>query len=241
MALLVFFFFATVQSVLADDTYALYRAGTPMAIDGRADEAAWVAAPAVGDFKFPWWVEGKKEQTLAKLLWDDEQLYLLFICEDAHIWAEYTERDGSVYRDDCVEVFTAPNPERPLSYFNIEMNVLGIFLDQYHPDGPGVPVPENWDGQGVRIATSIAGSLNDDGDADSHWILEAAIPLRNFAGVAKNTPPRPGDIWHLNLNRCGGKTNAQYSQWCPSRSDTPQFHAPMDFGKVEFSARARPF
>ena len=116
MALLVLFFVAAALPVLADETYTLYRAGTPVAIDGRLDEPAWVAAPAVGAFKFPWWIEGKKEQTAAKLLWDDENLYLLFICQDAHIWAEHTERDGAVHRDDCVELFTAPNPERPQDY-----------------------------------------------------------------------------------------------------------------------------
>jgi hypothetical protein len=241
MMLLVLFFIVLAQPVLAGDTYTLYRAGTPVAIDGYPNEPAWVAAPAVDAFKFPWWTEGKKEQTVAKLLWDDEHLYLLFICEDAHIWAEHTGRDDGVSQDDCVEVFTAPNPAQPFSYFNIEMNVLGTFLDQHHPDGPKAPVTEQWDGQGMRIATSIAGSLNDDSDADLYWMLEAAIPLRNFAPVAKNTPPKPGDVWHLNLNRCGGKTNAQHSQRCPSRTDTPQFHAPVDFGKVEFSAQARPF
>ena len=114
----------------ADDAYTIYRADAPPTIDGRLDEAAWTAAPDVGGFVFPWWEAGAREQTVAKLLWDDEHLYAAFLCEDAHIWAEHTQRDSAVYRDDCVEVFTAPNPQRPHAYFNIEMNVLGIVLDQ---------------------------------------------------------------------------------------------------------------
>ena len=82
---------------------------------------------------FPWYEAGKKEQTVAKLLWDDEHLYAAFICEDAHISAEHTERDSEVWKDDTVEVFTAPDPDHPQMYFNLEMNVLGIFLDQFHP------------------------------------------------------------------------------------------------------------
>ena len=58
----------------------------------------------VGEFKFPWWKAGRKGQTVAKLLWNDDYLYASFRCEDAHIWAEHTERDSPVYRDDCVEV-----------------------------------------------------------------------------------------------------------------------------------------
>ena len=95
--------------------------------------------------------------------------------------------------------------------------------------------------KGLQVSTFIAGTLNDDEDTDSYWVLEAAIPFENFAGVAKNTPPAPGDVWHLNLNRLGGKTNAQFSQWSASRTPEPQFHAPDDFGRVTFSAVASPF
>lgn len=221
--------------------YTIYRAGTPITIDGRLDEPAWLAAPDVGAFVFPWYESGKQEQTVAKMLWDDTHLYVAFLCEDAHIWAEHTERDSAVWKDDTVEVFTAPNPDRPDAYFNIEMNVIGIFLDQYHPEGPGVPVTEEWNADGIRIATSIAGTLNDDSDEDDHWVLEAAIPIANFAHVAKHTPPKADDVWHLNLNRLGGKTNEQYSQWCPSSTAKPQFHSPADFGRVTFSAAASPF
>ena len=124
------------------------------------------SAPDVGAFVFPGDESGNKEQTVAKALWDDENLYVAFICEDAHIWAERTKRDTSVGKDDTVEVFTVPNPERPQAYFNIEMNVQGIFLDQFHPDGLGVPVEEEWNGEGIQIKTSIVGILNDDNDED---------------------------------------------------------------------------
>lgn len=221
--------------------YAVYRAGTPIVIDGRLDEPAWFAAPDVGKFVFPWYQSGKKEQTVAKMLWDDTHLYVAFLCEDAHIWAEHTERDSAVWKDDTVEVFTAPNPDRPEAYFNIEMNVLGIFLDQFHPKGAGVPLEEEWNGEGIQIKTSIVGTLNDDSDEDQFWILEAAIPFKNFAGIAKHIPPKEGDVWHVGLNRLGGKTNEQYSQWSASTTPKPQFHAPDDFGYVTFSNKVSPF
>ncbi len=77
-------------------TYTVYRAGTPIQVDGRLDEPAWVGAPSVGAFVFPWYESGKQEQTVAKILWDDQNLYVGFICEDAHIWAEHTIRDSPV-------------------------------------------------------------------------------------------------------------------------------------------------
>lgn len=239
MGLLSLSLFSIANAALAGEParYTVLRAASPVTIDGRLDESAWEGVPSVGDFTFPWWEEGKKEQTVAKMLWDDKYLYVSYRCQDAHIWAEHTERDSAVWLDDCVEVFTAPNPDQPDNYFNIEMNVRGFFLDQHHPNGPGEELTEEWNASGVKIATSIDGTLNDDSDIDSSWILEAAIPFENFSNVAKNTPPEPGDVWNLNLNRLGGKTNAQFSQWCASSTKEPQFHAPRDFGRVVFSAK----
>lgn len=221
--------------------YTIFHTSTPIIIDGKLDEPGWTAAPDLGKFKFPWWKSGKQEQTVSKLLWDNDNLYVSFIVEDAHIWAEQTQRDSAVYEDDCVEVFTAPNVNKPQVYFNIEMNVRGAFLDQFHPQGPVRPFTSEWNGEGIKIATSIVGTLNDDSDTDKYWILEAAIPLSNFAKVAKNTPPKSGEIWHLNLNRLGGKTNPQHSQWSPSQTPDPQFHVPEDFGRVVFLRMESPF
>lgn len=238
--LVITLFFTVANSALAADAkrpkYTIQRAAGKIVIDGKLDEPSWKTAKSVGDFKFPWYKAGKKEQTVAKLLWDDEYLYVSYICEDAHISGVTSKRDGPVWRDDCVEVFIAPNPKRPNDYFNIEMNVRGAMLDQHHPDGPGVKVKKQWNSIGVKIKVTIDGTLNNDKDRDRRWILEAAIPLKNYGKVAKNTPPKPGDVWHLNLNRCGGKTNEQYSQWSPSRTKSPAFHVPRDFGRVIFSS-----
>lgn len=215
--------------------YTIQRAASKIIIDGQLNESDWKNARDVGKFRFPWYTAGKKEQTVAKMLWDDRNLYLSYRCEDAHISAEHTRRDSPVYRDDCVELFTAPNPDRPDDYFNIEMNVNRAFLDRHHPDGPGVQPKDNWNAKDVRIAVTIDGTKNDDGDVDREWILEAAIPFANFAKVAKHSPPKSEDVWHLNLNRLGGKTNPQYSQWSPSKTARPNFHVPKDFGRVVFS------
>ena len=215
--------------------YTIRHVTTPIEIDGRLDEAAWKAVPSVGAFQFPWFKQGQREQTDARLLWDKQNLYVAFRCTDAHIWGVHTRHDDPVYRDDCVEVFTSPNPDHRESYFNIEMNVRGAFLDRHHPEGPEKKPPFNWNAQGVKIGITIQGTLNNDKDHDRSWTLEAAIPLANFKKAAKHTPPHHGDIWYMNLNRLGGETNPQFSQWSPGKTKTPQFHAPQYFGRVVFS------
>lgn len=221
--------------------YAIHRAAVPLAIDGKLDEPEWFAALPVGEFVFPWWQSGRKERTSAKLLWDDEYLYLAFVCEDAHITARHNERDGKIPEDDCVELMLAPDADRPHVYFNLEFNVIGGLLDNFRPNGPNQPRAPKWDADGVKIAGTYAGTLNDDTDVDRTWQVEVAIPWRNFAGHAKTVPPRPGAVMHANLNRHGGRTNAQYSQWSPADTPRPSFHTPDRFGRITLSGEFAPF
>ena len=211
-------------------THDIHFTDSEIKIDGQLDEAAWESAQSA-DFQFTWGVDGEKEGTKAKLLCDDEHLYVGFVCQDAYIWAVNTERDSQVYRDDCVEVFTSPNPDQLEKYFNIDMNVNAASLDHFHPEGPGSKV--GWDPE-VLIATSVNGTQNKDDDKDKSWTLEVRIAFASFEGVAKSIPPNDGDEWRLNLNRLGGETNNEKSQWNAGDPDEPSFHAPDYFGRVFF-------
>ena len=62
--------------------YQIFRTAGRIVIDGKVDEPAWKQAPSVGDFHFNWWTAGEKEQTIAKLLWDDEYLYAREIADE---------------------------------------------------------------------------------------------------------------------------------------------------------------
>ncbi|MDX1984820.1 MAG: carbohydrate-binding family 9-like protein, partial [Bryobacteraceae bacterium] len=216
--------------------YDVYRAAGRIVIDGILDEPAWRQAPAAGDFHFNWWKSGEKEQTVAKLLWDDENLYVSYYCHDKHIAAQVIERHGPVSLDDSVEIFLSPNPAKPRNYYGFEMNVIGTMLNFIRADwykGPFFSEPE-----GVRLRTSFHGMrVKQDAAGDNHWILEVAIPLKNFEKDAAHTPPVEGDTWRVNLNRAGGKTNAQYSTWSPVASEKPNFHVPESFGQVRFLNR----
>ena len=217
--------------------YQVLRTSRPLKIDGCLDEADWKSATEIRDFHFPWHTTGKKETTSAKMLWDDQYLYLGHICDDAWITARCQEHDGPVAKDDCFEVMVAPNVDKPNVYFNIEWNVLGAWVDNHRPNGPRQPRAPKWDATGVRIVGRFLGTLNNDRDRDQWWMAEVAIPLTNFSAVAKNTPPKTGDSWYLNLNRHGGDTNLQYSQWSPADTPRPSFHTPHRFGRILFVDR----
>ena len=65
--------------------YTILKVKTAPKIDGRLDEWSWKNAPSVGAFHFPWYKQGLKEQTDARMLWDDKHLYVSFLCQDAHV------------------------------------------------------------------------------------------------------------------------------------------------------------
>lgn len=210
----------------------IHRANSAIVIDGRRDEAGWEAAESMGDFEFTWWEQGDpaKQQTDAKLLWDDDYLYVSFVCSDQDVRATRQGRDSQVYRDDCVEVFASPEFDHPEHYFNLEMNALGEQLDQYRPQGEML---EQWNPEGIRIAVSVDGTINDASDTDTGWSLEVAIPFNAFSKVLPGGRPRGGDRWRLNLSRLEQEMNVK-SQWSQGDRNFPRFHHPEYFGFVEF-------
>jgi len=210
------------------------RAPSSITVDGKLDEPAWKKAQTITGFRFNWYTEGEKEKTVARLLWDNDNLYVGYYCHDRHISGYVRERHGPVSRDDCVEVFISPNPEKPRNYYGFEINVIGTMLNFIRADWWTGGL--RWEPDGVVYRTSYHGlPKKDESPEDDHWILELLIPFRNFARDAAHTPPHPGDVWRLNLNRAGGKTNAQYSTWSPVKTPRPNFHVPESFGYVHFS------
>ncbi|MBK5290453.1 MAG: c-type cytochrome [Acidobacteriia bacterium] len=218
--------------------YQIQRAASTIKIDARLDEPAWAAAPPTSDFIFNWFTAGEKETTEAKLLWDDDNLYVSWRCQDRHISAYVTERHGPVSKDDCVEVFISPDPRKVTNYYTWEINPIGAMLNRCRTDW--WKGPPTWEPEQLSYRTTFHGLAKKDEDTnDREWIVELAIPFKNFMRDAVNTPPRPGDEWRLNLMRTGGKTNAQQSTWSPIAGEKRSFHTPENFGKVVFVAQQR--
>ena len=169
-----------------------------------------------------------------RVLWDDEYLYVFFRCEDEHIAAHFYQRNSAPYRDDCVEVFIAPNQDHPLWYANNEFNCLGTWLIGKHKGDSNEYVIRDK----VLLGRSHAGTINAEDDTDEYWTLEIGIPFESLSDYETDLPPKPGDIWGINFNRCGGDINQQFSQWTASQTDSPNFHRPQDFGRIVFSGDA---
>jgi hypothetical protein len=171
------------------------------------------------------------------MLWDDTNLYIIYVCNDPYLESEVTEHDGPVYQEDAVEIFVTPNPNDISSYFGYEMNINGTLLDYIAFEG-GQERTKNihfpWQSDEVKIVTSYTGTLNNPSDVDQGWILEIAIPWANFRHLGGTIPPQEGDLWRLNLNRTKG-AKGQFSMWSDSHAPHPSFHHSAYFGKAYFA------
>lgn len=224
---------AATACCMAQPRYDIHRASGPIRIDAKLDESDWQQARSAGAFNFPWFQGGEKELTEAKLLWDDINLYVAWYAHDRHISAAVTQRHGPVSKDDCVEIFISPNPDKVKNYYTFEINAIGTMLNRARTDW--WTGPPTWEPEGVQYRATFHGlSRKDESPQDDHWIVEAAIPLKNFVRDAAHTPPRDGDIWRLNLQRLGGITNVQASTWSPLPEGVRSFHTPEAFGTVRF-------
>ncbi len=221
-------------------SYTIERVSSGITVDGRADEEDWQAAAPI-ELIVPWLHDAAEpvQETEVRMLWSATDLFIVYKCADPYIGAEIRDHDGATYLEDTVEIFATPNPDHVFNYYGYEMNVLETLLDYvtFWRDGQRLTGGAGWQSEGVRIATTIDGTLNDHSDRDTGWVLEIAIPFDNFRHLGGRIPPQDGDRWRLNLNRCAGRTAGQYAMWSDSGTPKPQFHVPERFGIAVFSGR----
>lgn len=215
-----------------------YRTATPIQVDGRLDEAAWLQTERLGPFLETESRDQTRYLTWGRLLWDDQYLYVSIEAWDADIWATQTRRDGSLWTEEVLEVFVDPDGDGR-DYVEWEINPLGTVLDIHmeRSYADGGPANARWNADLVRAAVFVEGTVGDRGDRDRWWSAEWAIPWEEIApfGGAQAVPPLDGDEWRLGLYRtdrtaAGGTEN---SAWSPTRD--PSFHTPERFGAVLFS------
>jgi len=201
------------------------------------DKGWWADVPGDLIDEFPWYTGGDKQATTFRAAWCDDGLYLKYDCRDKHISAVATETNGYVWQDSCVEAFVAPSADKPLNYYNFEMNCVGTYLMGTHCDWGEGYMDRSID-IGIEVATTVPGPTKDESPDDDGWLLVARIPWKHFEKEAVNLPPKPGDLWRANLYRLGGKTDPQNACWSPIESPHASFHQPQFFGEIVFVDRS---
>ncbi len=222
-----------------------------MYMDGNLTEQDWQQADIIGNFLLHPQNTAEKDITEARMLWDDECLYIAFKCRDTHISAAKTERNTAVFEDDCVEAFLCPLPQRIKRYINIEINAIGTYNSRVNADQPidalagfpGADEPRSlhahWFMPGLQIGRSHEGTMNNESDEDSSWVIEMSIPFKSFEILGWGRAPKDGDTWRFNLYRLGGKIEPQRSSLFPLPEGAGN-HSPEHFGELVFTTRTWP-
>ena len=186
---------------------ACVRASAPVRVDGVADEAAWDHAVWTEPFVDIRGDDGPAPglATRARLLWDDQYLYVHADMAAPHLWATLRERDDTIWHDDDFEVFLDPDGDG-LDYYEVEVNALGTVLDLFldRPYAQRGKANLGWNLPGLQVGVHLRGTLNDPSDLDEGWSVEMAIPwtdLRAPGADAFGRPPEAGDVWRVNFSR----------------------------------------
>jgi hypothetical protein len=230
--------------------YLCQRATSPIVIDGQLEDPAWVAAAWTDDFVD---IQGDAKpkprlRTRAKMLWDDDYLYVAAEIEEPHVWATLTNHDSVIFRDPDFEVFLDPKGETQ-PYYEFEMNALNttwdLLLNKPYMDG-GQPHNE-WEIPGVKTAVQIQGTLNNPADADHGWTVEIAFPWKVLVEHARHSgPPAEGEQWRINFSRVEWPvthTNGTYQKvpdrpednWVWSPQGVVDMHRPEMWGVLQFT------
>jgi hypothetical protein len=218
-------------------TLTAARASGAITVDGRLDEAAWNEARPTAAFVNT--VDGSPAQlrTTARMLWDDEHLYVAFDVADDFIQNTIAERDGHLWEQDAVEIMVDPDGDGR-NYFEMQVSPTGqVFDTRYDTRRQPQPFGDVAWTSNLRARVQVRGTANDT-DADQGYTAEIAIPWSAFAvGQPPASRPNGGQSWRVNLYVMDQRPAGQGQRsagWSPTLER--DFHVPARFARVTFAA-----
>ena len=237
--------------------YVCYPTYNEIVIDGMVNDPDWSKTEWTDLFQD---IEGNKKpaplfKTRAKLLWDEQYLYVYAELEEPDVWANITQRDAVIFHDNDFEVFIDPDGDTH-GYFEFEMNALNTVWDLLLPKPyrDGGPAINDWNYSALKSAVQVKGTLNNPSDRDKGWSVEIAFPLKDFQIYSATGMPRDGDTWRINFSRVEWKVkveNGKYVKekdpatgkpfpeynWVWSPIGAIDMHRPESWGFLQFSAK----
>lgn len=172
----------------------LLQGHAPPIIDGKLDDPCWDDAIKVSQFFLNGSTQQAKEATKAYLLYDEDFIYVAFVCSESKIdnlVAHCTKVNSNVFDDDSVIIYLTSshrdeNYHYDGYYYYMAVNPKGTLLDAYYDPYEEGYFFTSWK-SGCRIGTTIQRNA---------WIVELAIPFANL-----DISSDAGALWSLNLHR----------------------------------------
>ena len=220
----------------ATSGYRVVKLKKPMTIDGNWDKSQWQTVVAIELKYFMGEIQKFHPVVKAKMMYDRDNLYVIFKVEDRYVRCVTQEINGPVWDDSCVELFFSPDSGAPSKYFNLEVNCGGTPLMYYNiVPRKDYTILEPDDIKQIEIAHSLPGLILNEITEPVTWTIEYKIPLSILEKYAPVTRPGPGVVWRANFYKIADKTsNPHYLTWSPVRNSEPDFHLPQFFGTLRF-------
>jgi hypothetical protein len=224
----------------ASEPYEIRRWTGRFQLDGRLDEGAWRNAQQTEPWGDANTGDAQTPATWAKVLWDEEFLYVGMHADDPDIWSTLTERDGELWNEEVLELYIdAQRTGR--DYLEFQVNPLGTVFDARFPrhTNRDWPSAAHFDLEGLELAVHVDGTVNERADTDRSWTVEMRIPHASLPGMPR-VPPETGDRIRMNFyryERSGEDNRTLYYAWNPVVSGS--FHQPDRFGEAVFSGPSR--
>lgn len=208
--------------------------GQSILVDGKLDEPAWKNAVSSGLFVNTMNGSPVEQPAQARLLWDEQNLYIGFEFADRDVWGTLEKHDDKLWTQEAAEVFLDPDGDGK-TYVELQVSPRNVTFDSWLP---GYRQNDNaWD-SGMQTAVKVDGTLNQRDDKDTSWTVEMRIPMSAVKGrleTVKGVPPQVGTEWRANFFRMdqeNGKPQTA-SAWSPPL--VGDFHALDKFGSLVFA------
>ena len=185
----------------------------------------WDSVPVMAVDEVLWLPDAGISMT-AQLAYGETALYVYQRAVEKDIRAELTGLTDPVCQDSCMEFFLSPCPADG-RYFNFEINPNGcLHLGFGHGRHDSMRLLPKKAEERFQIKTA----RTNDG-----WDLTYRIPLEFLQVLYPGLALTSGAVMTANCYKCGDCTvHPHYLAWNPPTSETPDFHRPMDFGKLIF-------
>jgi hypothetical protein len=208
-------------------------------LDGKLDEPFWQSATVLGPFVGPGNGEPADKHPIAgfaRVGWDDQNLYLGAVVSDRNPFTPFGRDDVDPHlweKSSAIELMIQPGdfPDNK-GYFEIQIDIGGAVFDTSWDDYNKPIVGEgeakkfghmDWSSKPER-AVHI--------EKEKFYSIESAIPWSSFSGVRVSVPPKPGDIWKLNLYSFRDGQRLALA-WSPIKG-MGNFHKSTRFGRIKF-------
>lgn len=234
--LTIVYYFIKKSEMKTESVYNVSRLNQSMKIDADWDKPQWQNIKPVEINNFMGDIPKFRPITQAKMMYDEDNLYLIFRVKDRYVRCIEKDYNGLVYEDACVEFFFSPDPGFPERYFNLEINCGGTPLMRYNiVPRKEFKLLEKVDFEKIEIAHSLPKIVDPEIKEPVTWTIEYRLSLAMLEKFSKITHPKQGVTWRANFYKIAEKgSNVHFITWAVIEREKPDFHLPQFFGILKF-------